>query len=234
MSLKLSAALLHLAAASGMAYGFHSLEHTVLDKWIRSQVGGHLQYLTIQALAFAWITTMISLSCDLLPTYAVLRYVKRCLFMISLPLATVVSTIYWSLIIFAPSLILQPDPTHAEPSSKNVIPLPMETDLCLHALPAVSLLIDFFAFERSFSPREAREGAAIVSTLFAIWYSNWVEYCARQNGTFPYPFLNNPFPVRVVIYIVVTLLALFSFRGINSLHSKLYAASAKAANRKSQ
>ena len=99
----------------------------------------------------------------------------------------------------APSLILQPDPYASEPSSRSVIALPIDIDLCLHALPAISLLIDFFAFERSYGERDERILAPGMATLFALWYSNWVEYCARKNGTCKYlSFLPRSFDIADV------------------------------------
>jgi hypothetical protein len=41
-------ATLHAAAAGFMGFGFHSMQNLPVDRWIRSQYGGHLQYLTIQ------------------------------------------------------------------------------------------------------------------------------------------------------------------------------------------
>ena len=41
-------ATLHAAAAGVMGYGFLSLLQLPVDRWIRNQYGGHLQYLTIQ------------------------------------------------------------------------------------------------------------------------------------------------------------------------------------------
>lgn len=48
-SLRLAQVLLHFSAAGVMTWGYQSLETTVLDSWIRTQTGGHFQFLTIQA-----------------------------------------------------------------------------------------------------------------------------------------------------------------------------------------
>lgn len=41
-------ATLHAAAAGIMGFGFHSIQKLPVDRWIRNQYGGHLQFLTIQ------------------------------------------------------------------------------------------------------------------------------------------------------------------------------------------
>lgn len=49
MAEKFLAFVLHASAAGIMLAGYKSLETTVLDSYIRSQKGGHAQFLTIQA-----------------------------------------------------------------------------------------------------------------------------------------------------------------------------------------
>jgi hypothetical protein len=41
-------ATFHAAAAGVMAFGYHSLQNLPVDRQIRNQYGGHLQFLTIQ------------------------------------------------------------------------------------------------------------------------------------------------------------------------------------------
>ncbi|EGN95389.1 hypothetical protein SERLA73DRAFT_142019, partial [Serpula lacrymans var. lacrymans S7.3] len=127
-----------------MAYGFTSLQHLPIDEWISKQKGGHLQYLTIQGLALAWFTMTLSFMMDVLPPSSILRSVKRTLLMVSLPLAIVVSAVYWSLLLLFPSLILQRK-LESEPSSSSQVPeiirIPLNIDLALHAVPALTLLV---------------------------------------------------------------------------------------------
>lgn len=160
--------------------------------------------LTTCRLTVAWLTMVLSLLCDLLPKISGLKQVKRLVFMISLPaclsirwhhpflinlqLAIVISTIYWSLITLAPSLILPPDTTAtSEPSSSTTAPvlfrIPLSMDLALHASPAITLFLDFVLFEKSYSARETTYGAPAVGMLSTVWYSWWVERCASINGT---------------------------------------------------
>jgi len=216
------AILLHGSAAAIMAYGYNSLGSLAIDTWIKSQTGGHFQFLTIQGLSVAWLTMVMSLAADLFPSSVAIKKVKRVLLMTALPLAVVISSIYWTLILMFPSLILQTDPNNKLSSSTGALMwLPLPVDLALHVVPALALCADFMLLESKFSKNEARYGAPLVISLAAVWYASWVEYCASSNGTFPYPFLTeNPFEIRVGIYITATTLALLYFWTLNALHAK--------------
>jgi len=209
-------------AAAIMAYGFNSLHYLPINSFIESQKGGHFQYLTIQGLCVAWLTMVTSMAGDVFPSLTALRTIKRGLFMIAMPLAVVISTIYWTLMLFFPSLILQTDPSIASSTGEAplLLRIPLRMDLALHATPALSLLADFVLFERKYTKKQALVGAPIVAGAATLWYSWWAEYCASFNGSFPYPFLTeNPFEVRVYIYAGAGTLALVSFWAINFLRS---------------
>jgi len=216
------AVLLHGSAAAMMAYGYGSLGLLATDTWGKSQKGGHFQYLTIHGLSVAWLTMVMSLAVDFFPSSVAIKNTKRVLLMTALPLAVVISFIYWTLILLFPSLILQKDP-NSQPSSSidTLMWVPLPVDLALHAVPGMALCADFMLLESKFSKNEARYGAPLVISLAAVWYVSWVEYCASFNGTFPYPFLTeNPFEIRVGIYITTTTFALVSFWALNVLHPK--------------
>lgn len=108
------------------------------------------------------------------------------LVLISSPqLAVVISTIYWTLLFTAPNLILRPD--DSEPSSSTKSPrlsrIPVEMDVSLHAVPAISLLLDFFLLERKYTRKQAIYGGFVVAATSGLWYAWWVEECAKYNGT---------------------------------------------------
>lgn len=224
---RIFAVVLHASAVAILSYGYLELEKTVLNSYIITQRGGHSQFLTIQALIITWFTMLVSMFCDMFPRFQGLKLIKRSFFLIAMPLAVVVTTIYWSLLLFFPSLILSAVPSSpgsaSEPSSSPEVPallrLPLRHDLSLHAAPAISLLLDFFLLEKKYGPSAASWGAMITSIMFGTWYSIWVEWCAAANGHFPYPFLTvNELPGRIVIYTIVTIIAFISFRGLNALH----------------
>ncbi|KAG8737974.1 hypothetical protein FRC10_007441 [Ceratobasidium sp. 414] len=227
MSFKPIPAILHAASMSIMAYGFTTLGTIVSDHWIRDQFGGHWQYLTILGLAAAWVTMGLSLLGDLLPSARSLNHVKRSLLMISLPVAIVISCIYWTLMLRFPHLILPPQETAgpAEPSSSPEAPkfyrIPLRMDLALHAAPAISLILDFYLLERKYTVRQLKRTAPLLAAMTAVSYSLWAEYCASINGSFPYPFLTiSPPHIRVVIYCMATLLSYVSLLLLNVLHPR--------------
>ncbi|KLO18909.1 hypothetical protein SCHPADRAFT_935750 [Schizopora paradoxa] len=224
MALVLFKVAFHSGAAFIMAWGYNMLETTFMDSLIKGQKGGHSQFLTIQSLAIACAAMVVGIFSDILPSVQLLQSARRYLLRLALLLSVVVSSIYWSLVLFAPSLILMKDPRLSEPSSsgQSLVRIPLSIDLALHASPIISLLVDLFAFEAPYTKREATTGATISAALFGAWYASWVEYCALENKNFPYPFLNNPLPVRVTIYLVVVSISVLSFRGISALHGNVY------------
>jgi hypothetical protein len=101
-------------------------------------------------------------------------------------LAVVISTIYWTLLLTVPHLILPPEPQQTVPTSSSEVPplarLPLRHDLSLHALPGLSMLADFLLFERKYTSGAARIAAPLAATAYGVFYATWAEYCAQQNG----------------------------------------------------
>ncbi|KAJ6547451.1 FAR-17a/AIG1-like protein [Mycena capillaripes] len=211
-----SRVVLHVAAISAMTYGYNALHGLAVDAWISSQYGGHFQFLTIQGLAVAWLTMAVGLLEDFFPSIAGFQIIKRALFIAALPIATIVSSIYWTLLLMWPHLILQQMPA-GSPDSLMVLPLRM--DLSLHAVPCLALLADFMIFERKYGRKATLYVAPALTLICTVWYGWWVEHCASKNGTFPYPFLTlNPFEIRVRIYAAAGTVAFLAFYGLNALH----------------
>ena len=100
----------------------------------------------------------------------------------------VISTIYWTLLFTLPQLILRSE--DSEPSSSGAAPklsrIPVDMDVALHAVPAISLLLDFFLLERKYSRKTAVFGGFIVAAASGLWYAWWVEECAKYNGICEY------------------------------------------------
>ncbi|TBU35807.1 FAR-17a/AIG1-like protein [Dichomitus squalens] len=216
--------LLHTTAAAVMVYGYLNLPDMVANVPMHNMKGGHFQFLTIQGLCVACITMVLSIGCDLFPFSKLLRAAKRAFLMSALPLAVVISVIYWTLLLCMPHMILMGPPnSEREPSSSSTLPeperLPLQLDLALHAAPAIALIVDFYSFEDKYTKFVSRYGSLILASALGTWYACWVEYCASYNGMFPYPFLtSSPFNVRVAIYAGASLFAAVSFMVINALH----------------
>ncbi|KAJ3881012.1 FAR-17a/AIG1-like protein [Lentinula edodes] len=216
--------LLHSAAAAIMISGYRNLTKLPINAFINTQYGGHLQYLTIQGLFITCATTLISLSMDLFPSVNALKPLKRILLIIAMPLSITISSIYWPLLLLATQLILQNgsgEPSSSPHAPQPLLRIPLPMDLSLHAVPALTLLVDFLLFEKKYTRKEIRYGGTGISVVYTVFYAWWVERCAGFNGgRFPYPFLtDNPFEIRLAIYVGAGMLAFSSFWLINRVHA---------------
>ncbi|PIL24148.1 hypothetical protein GSI_13901 [Ganoderma sinense ZZ0214-1] len=215
--------LLHTTAVAVMVYGYLHLPDVVGTMQMDKIKGGHFQFLTIQGLCVACIAMVLSVACDLIPSAKILRTAKRAVLMSALPLSIVISAIYWTLLLTMPHMILTESPSERMPTSSHTVPelerLDLTTDLALHAAPAISLIVDFYALEPKYPKFASRYGSVVVAAILGTWYACWVEYCASFNGMFPYPFLTyNPFNIRVAIYFGASLFAALAFMVMNALH----------------
>lgn len=146
-------------------------------------------------LAVAWLTMLAGLLADLFPSMSGKLYLsisspfvnhgslgfrtlKRTLFIVAMPIETMVSSIYWTLLLCWPHLILQ-----AMPGESAAFVLPLRIDFALHAVPAIALLLDFMLFEHRYSRRALVLVAPLMSLVATLGYSSWVEFCASKNGT---------------------------------------------------
>ncbi|TEB31282.1 hypothetical protein FA13DRAFT_1764169 [Coprinellus micaceus] len=215
-----------LAAAAIMISGFVRIGNLKIDAFIQSQYGGHSQYLTIQGLWIAVATMILGVLLSIFSFLNFLRPLRRYLFVTAMPLSVVISSIYWTLLVFFPHLIVASIQQPGAPSSSSEAPapfyLPLSIDLALHAAPAIALATDFFAFESKYTEKEVRTAVPTIMVAYTLFYSSWVEFCATKNdGNFPYPFLTiSPPGVRLLIYAGAGVLGAVSFRVLNSLHSR--------------
>jgi len=214
--------LLRLSALYAMKWGYDDLNRSRAGRMIRNQHGGHWPYLTIQGLVLAWVTVFLAFVSDFLPRFRAIKTIKRRLLMLSLPIATVVSSIYWTLVSTAPHLILPPvkrtSPEFSSAAPPKHVSIPLQTDLVVHLFPSLMLLFEFFCMETKYGGNELTRDAGIMTVLFSIWYCGLVEYLAPLNNHYPYPFLDASAPTRAGIYLVASVLGYLSFRGLNMLH----------------
>jgi hypothetical protein len=118
--------------------------------------------------------------------------IKRLVLQVALPLAFVISSIYWTLLLLFPNMILQAMPptsdsivgADAEPSSSSATPviarIPLNVDLALHLAPAITLVVDFFFFQPKFGAREVKR-TPLLMMGYALGYGSWVEWLATYN-----------------------------------------------------
>ncbi|OAX43565.1 hypothetical protein K503DRAFT_125941 [Rhizopogon vinicolor AM-OR11-026] len=110
---RLGALILHGVAVGVMTHGLVVIKMSPADKLVTAQKGGYTLYLTIVGLCIAWFTMVVSLGCDLLPSFTALRAAKRFCLMVSLSLEIPITFVYWSLVSFFPAMIANrtPGPT---------------------------------------------------------------------------------------------------------------------------
>ncbi|KIJ68882.1 hypothetical protein HYDPIDRAFT_105394 [Hydnomerulius pinastri MD-312] len=237
--------IFHGTAAAVMTWGWRSLNKLKSDELVRKQRGGHLQYLTTHGLAIAWICMILSMIKDLRVFGGefkfILDYIKRVLLMIALPQTVSMTVFYCFLTRFFPAALSSEAPAEADtlsdpgaradsgeetallspPSthSTEVARIPVLTDLALHLVPLLALSIDFYIFERRYTPRKVRIVAPIAIAVYGLGYVGLVEFCARRNGVFPYPFLTkNRLVIRLLIYVAIAGLVWDAFRLLNMMH----------------
>ncbi|KGB74197.1 hypothetical protein I307_06152 [Cryptococcus deuterogattii 99/473] len=217
----------HVGTAAVMASGFQAMQSaTTFGEFVEPQYGGFYQFLTILGLICSGIAMLFSGASDLLPNITLIRLIKRVFLLISLPVELVISSIYWSIILTAPELMLpptSPDAIQGAPSSSDaglsLFRIPLWIDLSMHLVPAIALLIDFFLLEKKYPKPFSTYVALFLAAAFGTSYGIWVEHCASINGAFPYPFLTiMELKGRVLTYIGATLGAWGVFRGLNGLH----------------
>ncbi|KAI6131834.1 FAR-17a/AIG1-like protein [Pisolithus croceorrhizus] len=230
MSRRGQAFVVHVLSVFAMAHGLSythkgSIDVTVVGKICQHPIKNVIAlYLTIQALTGSCACMMLSLAQDIFPSTRQcidLHPLKRALSMVFLPMGFVVSSVYWSLLIFAPSLILIPIQISTTSSSPvhSLMRLPLLTDLAMHLAPFLSLLTDFALFEPKFSRRQMAI-APIMMIAYATVYAGALEYFAARNDFFPYPFLNaSTLPIRLAIYVGTSCTGLGCLAFLNRLHS---------------
>ncbi|KAK0484606.1 FAR-17a/AIG1-like protein [Armillaria novae-zelandiae] len=223
MAFSLSPVLLHSAATAIMAWAHSQLGNSPIDPIVETQYGGHYQFLTILGLVASLCTMGVALLVDLFPSIPALRSLKRAMLMVCMPVEAVIVSVYWTLLLLFPSLILQKYVPSELTSSQDALPLariPLPLDLAMHVVPGLSLVLDFLVFEKKYSQELVKLAVPVVLTCGGM-YSSWAERNAKLNdGIFPYPFLTeNPFETRLSIYIGACVIGYVYFRVLNALHA---------------
>ncbi|KAG6329867.1 hypothetical protein ID866_9222 [Astraeus odoratus] len=212
------ALLLHLVAAAILSYALlyvKLVRITGPSLKLSEAKGGMAQFLTMHGLVGSWVYVMLSLAQDIIPASTRFLYpIKRACLMVFLPIGFTVSIVYWSLRLFAPTLILG-----SAKSAHQLLRLPLPVDLAMHGAPMVALMADFLFFERKFSRQQMNRVAPVVMVAYGAFYSGMLEYLSALNGRFMYPFLNmSPFSVRLAIYVGSAGVGFGSLKFLNKMH----------------
>lgn len=166
--------------------------------------GGHHQFLTNISYVITWVY-FISSALYHLVGGNYLGHIKEYLSAIALSAEFIVVSVYWSMRLFVPTLIVQ----------KGQI-VPLDLDLLIHVMPFASLVIDYFFFCERWNIGASTGLAVMLGFAFAYW--KWLEHLIGLDGVYPYPFLNVPVPQRAVIFAVVGLCAYGAFLLFKYIH----------------
>jgi hypothetical protein len=96
--------------------------------------------------------------------------------------------LYYPILLTRPELVLP----HAEKSAAaasvpRLLYRPLPVDFAIHAVPALSVLLDFLVFGTKFMRREVEVEASAYVFAFANWYACFLEWTASHNGDCEFP-----------------------------------------------
>lgn len=142
--------------------------------------GGQWQFLTNLSLVFTLIVNFIGLVSHATRSAALFN-LKNSLHPVALVLESVVTSVYWPLKLFFLHLLVK------DPKAKSI---PLFVDICLHLLPVLSLLLDYFLFmpKWTISNKTALTTCVVLTTLYWFWLKKMVDF--ENGGEYPYAFLN--------------------------------------------
>ncbi|GAC96087.1 hypothetical protein PHSY_003666 [Pseudozyma hubeiensis SY62] len=145
----------HAIALSSCIYGFKSLDvlPEILGVDMNNEYGGALQFLTMCGLSVTTAAMSLALLLDITQGPEVLRWMKDLFMAASLPMETLITLLYWSIVAINKDLLMQPrkimDPANpGQVLREESVSVPFSIDASMHAFPGVFLLVDFFAFSR--------------------------------------------------------------------------------------
>ncbi|KAG0681590.1 hypothetical protein C6P40_001178 [Pichia californica] len=159
--------------------------------------GGHYQFLTNLALCLSTLYFSVNLLYHVLKLKE-LKTLKVYLSATCLSLNFIVSSVYWSLKIFVPYLIISDEAT-----------FPFSLDLKIHLMPLLCTAIDYFVYMRRWDIPYLT--GYLIVTILTIAYWFWLDYLITEDASYPYPFLNVETNLRIIIFAVISLVAFGSF-----------------------
>lgn len=163
---------------------------------------GHGQFLTNLSLVYSLVVFAIGFLAHLTASQTLFK-LKNNLHPIGLALETIVAGVYWPLRLFFLHLLTK------EPSKFN---FPLLTDLSVHLMPIVSLLIDYLVFMPKWTIENNTALSFIVAFMVFYWFllKNLVD--TANGASYPYEFLDVGTDLyRVGVFGVVGMVAFSQF-----------------------
>ncbi|WBW72143.1 endomembrane system protein, FAR-17a/AIG1-like protein family protein, AIG1 and ADTRP-like protein [Schizosaccharomyces osmophilus] len=205
-STRIKSFLLHSVATASLLWSFNWVEKNG-DLAIRNSYGSHFQHLTILSLAITLLTMLVSLLADI-TDWKVFHNIKPVLLYIVCPLESIVTVLYWSIVMYDRSLLI--------PKTRP-IQLPLDFDLSVHLMPTVFCLLDYLFFSPPFSL--SFKVSTLLYLAVAFSYMWWVEKCYEVNKFYAYPILAILEPVQKgILYGTACVLSLLSYIVLKTVH----------------
>ncbi|RLV90802.1 hypothetical protein JA1_004291 [Spathaspora sp. JA1] len=158
---------------------------------------GHWQFLTNLSLVYSLFVFAIGFIAHVFHS-EVLFNVKNNLHPIALALETIVAIIYWPLRLFFLNLLT------SDPSSFKIGWL---TDLSIHLMPVVSLLVDYLVFMPKWTIKTSSALGLVIFLTSMYWYLLKTLIDIEKGAKYPYAFLevDTEFERGVIFGIVATI-----------------------------
>lgn len=196
-------AILAINAVS-LAIGFYGMYHNILHTELPAHLakGGHWQFLTNLSLVYSMVVFAVGFVAHLTKSPA-LFHLKNTIHPIGLALETIVAGIYWPLRLFFLHLLLK---------DVSKFKLPLSTDLCIHLMPVVSLLIDYLVFMPKWTIRNETALILVIFLTTGYWALLRRLVDIESGAQYPYAFLDvGSEEKRALVFAVVGAVAFSQF-----------------------
>lgn len=189
-------------------YGIHSnILTVVLPDYLSG--GGHWQFLTNLSLVYSLIVFGVGFLAHFFKSQQLYEF-KNLIHPIGIALESIVAIVYWPLRIWFLELLVS-DP-------KN-LKIPLSTDLAIHLMPIVSLLIDYLVFMPKWTIGNTTAFLICSKLTIAYWFLLKYLIDFENGGTYPYVFLNvDTDQKRVFVFFMVGIIAFGQFLLLRKLY----------------
>lgn len=189
----IASGLVNAVALGFGSYGFYyTITYIELPPYL--QTAGRWQFLTNLSLVISLVVFALGTVAHATRSNQLFT-IKNALHPIALVLELVVTLVYWPLrLVFIHLLV-------SDPSRKFI---PMFVDVCLHLVPGVALVTDFFCFmpRLTVNNRDSFGVCMLLTFMYWAWLKRLID--VENGGQYPYNFLNVDAELtRVMIFVAV-------------------------------
>lgn len=184
--------MFHLGALAILSYTFLlSSDETYPFNQIFLNYGGRVNFLTLWGLVLSIVAFITHVLVDLFPNFPYLIDLKKILNVAAFSIESLVTTLYWPLVLFSPALMASPE--------LNLELPPIARDLAFHLYPLLLLWIDYLFFDDRFTninrtvirlSNGTQIKSSVLILLVTVAYVARIEFTHFKNNVpLPYPFL---------------------------------------------